>query len=867
MNLIGQNSFLIWLLGEDATREGVPQLQWTNMPESWGVFVLIAVVLAIAAAVVWMYLNEIDSCPLPVKILLGFLRFSVLMMLVVMFLNPSISFVQTHAVKPNIGFARDASLSYSRKDSYKDAEVAGKLAGATGWSAEDIMAGTYSRAELFHQAMNANDRKITELMRDRGSLRIVDFSEVVTNRALIPARTGDVYSQPSEQNDQSGNDTENSTAGSPENNQDRTTDEADEVKQTNVMPALIAAGRETDIWQVLRELLNDSNRLSAIVIGSDGQHNGSEQDVLELAREAAKKNIPIFTIGVGDPSRPRNISVTDVYVRDKAQPNEPFEIEALFYAEDVQESDVEVELIQQELDGSGQVASETSIATEKLPIVSGGRLRLNFQQTVRVPGQFSYVVKVQQVDGENETSDNQLTSSVVSVVDEKVKVLLIAGSPTWEYRLVQRLLQRDSMISLSCWLQTMDPDRSQEGNEPIAEFPNSIEQLGRYNVVMLFDPDPQKDFDEDWVDAIQQFCKRNAGGLMYMSGPKFTNMFMTLNRLRKFKNMLPVKFGDENFFDIAQADLMTSDIQQSPGRMLIVKHNLDHPVMSFSKDLNVNGSLWAKMPSILWSYPTMSAKPASRVLMERGDSVSEKGNQPLLVAGRYGAGNILYMGFNGTWRWRRVGLQAQYFDRFWIQTVRYLIETRSLQGSRRGFIDADRSDYELGNKVTLIAQIDDERFQPLKDPTVQAIVRSQDGTPQQIELKATPGQEGSYEASFFAQRIGTFEVSVNLPGADDETGIEPVQFRVQPPSVESQSYWLNEKFLRDIAQASGGKYYTLDQLESLAKDLPIAETKTEYNSPPQPIWDIHPPFRYLVFLLPFLLLTIEWAIRKKCRLL
>ena len=45
------------------------------------------------------------------------------------------------------------------------------------------------------------------------------------------------------------------------------------------------------------------------------------------------------------------------------------------------------------------------------------------------------------------------------------------------------------------------------------------------------------------------------------------------------------------------------------------------------------------------------------------------------------------------------------------------------------------------------------------------------------------------------------------------------------------------------------------------------ESSTEYSSPPKPIWDMNPRIRYLTFLLPFLLLTIEWAVRKRYKLL
>ncbi len=839
------NSIWKWLLGDEATRQGTPQLQWANLPESWVVFVLIAVVVLIAVFVFWLYNREIDTCPRPVRILLACFRFTVLLLLVLMFLKPSVVFRQVNVIKSGIALIRDSSLSFARQDKFADPDVAGRLAAATGLPAGQISGGGPSRAELFQAAMSRGDGQLIERLRDKGSLKVIDFGEVSSTSALLPATRAEEPGAARESAGETGPD--------------------DGSSSHNELPLLIPTGRGTDIWQALRELLGDSGRLSSIILASDGQHNGSE-DPLEMARKANDLGIPIFTIGVGDPARPKNLSVTELYVRDKAPIQEPFEIEALLYAEDVDDRQIVVELLEHTVSReTGELSEGLTIDTLDVELPpEGGRIRADFQHTVMVPGNYAYSVQVAEVSGESDPADNSRTSSPIEVVDQQVKVLLIAGAPTWEYRMLHRLLQRDQNIILSCWLQTMDEDRPQEGNAPISQLPSGIEELGQYNVVMMIDPDP-REFDQGWMEMLKQFAKRKAGGVFYMAGPKFTTTFVTLNRLSAIREMMPVRFGDPEYIDTSQTLAATSTSR--PGEMLVVDHNLGHPIMSFVNEIEENRRLWGLMPSMYWSFPTLSAKPTALVLMERGDQINAEGNQPLLVAGRYGAGNVVYMGFYGTWRWRRVGLRAQYFDRFWIQMVNYLVETRSLQGKRRGLIDTDRRDYELGDKVMLTARILNERFEELTLPEIPAVVRDEDGRTQNISLKLLPGQAGEYESEVVAYKTGVFQVIVNLPGADDESGIEPVTWRVKPPSAESRAYWLNEKLLREIATASGGQYLTIDQLGQLADLVPRLDTTSEYSSPPKPIWDMNARIRFLTFLLPFLLLTVEWAVRKKYKLL
>ena len=848
--LIGEGGILQWLMGDDPARAGTPRLQWANLPESWGVFVLLAILAAMAFGVFWLYRREISTCPMPIKLLMAALRLTVLLSLVALFLKPSVFYQQVNEIKPTIALLRDGSLSFARGDRYRSADEAAQLAKVSGLDENAIRTGEVLRSEILNGTI-AKHPELLEKMRDKGAVRVVNFSDGVNPVAVVPAITR--------------RDSEDSEA---DKNGDDDRENIGLIRDS--IPELNPDGLGTDIWQALRETLDGSNRLSAIVIASDFQHNGSE-DPLELARKAAELEIPIYTIGIGDPNPPKNLSVNEVYVRNKAYPDEPFEIEAVLQTTQRGETglpdQIQVKLVEQLLDsrtGDPGPAREVKTKTVEVP-EKGGRIRVDFDHVLGQPGEYVFTVQTDVLDDEIERNDNAKLSSTLEVVDEKVKVLLISGLPNWDYQQVQRLLQRDPNISLSCWLQSMDETRPQEGNEPISRLPRTIEELGQYNVILMIDPHPQE-FDQEWMEQLDAFCRFKAGGVMYMAGPQFTGEFVTLNRLKLIRDILPVNFGDNEYIDTTQA--LAEAIDDRPGRMLLVNHNIDHPVMAFRSDPAETQKIWELMPGILWNFPTLSAKPTARVLMERGEQVNAEGNQPLIVTGRYGAGSVLYIGFQGTWRWRPVGLQAQYFDRFWIQVIRYLVETRSLQGSRRGFIDTEKSEYELGDRITLIARLLDQQFQPSTQPSVDALITTGEGRTQKIQMNMLPQQQGRYEGTYVAQRTGNFSATLDLAGAsENDELIEPIDFRVVPPSAESGAYWLNEKLMRDIAAQSGGRSFRLDELDKLAEALPTLVTRAEFNSPPEPIWDVNKYFRLFAFLLPVVLLSTEWAMRKWFKLL
>lgn len=848
INFLAASGFWDWLTEVPGEHPGALRWQWTGLPESWGVFVWLAGIAGIVLAVIWLYRRESGTCPNWVRAMLSAVRLTVLLLLLVLLLRPAVFFQQVTILKPTIALLRDSSQSLARGDRYPSEETPRQIARLTGLDAQSIQSGAIPRAEILNQALAQPDRKLVDRILAKGSLAVVDFADTVEPLVVIPALESPSEKKPVRRE-------------SPE----AATSTAAGVQ----LPALEAAGAGTDLWQALRHALDETTRLGAIVLVSEGQHNGNE-DPVEMARRAAELDIPIYTIGIGDPTPARNLSVVDVTVRSQAYPDEPFEIETLLQAnlppDDLARGGkIALELVQETVDpATNERKNPQTIERREVDLpAKSGRIRVDFSHVLRDPGQYVFSLRAAELEQETETADNHRLSSTLKVIDEKVRVLLISGLPNWDYQQLQRLLQRDPSIALSCWLQSMDEERQQEGDDPIVSLPRTLNELGQYNVIIMVDPNPEE-FDEAWMEALQQFCRNKAGGLLYMAGPHFTSEFITMNRLKGFLDLLPVRFGDAASIAATQ---VIADAQEDLGGMVLVNHNLDHPIMSFSSDPAENLSRWNQMPGFNWNFPTQAAKPMARVLLERGSQAGLEGNQPALVAGRFGAGSVLYFGFQGTWRWRRVGLQAQYFDRFWIQVIRYLVENRSLQGTRRGLVDCDQPEYELGDQVTVLARWLDEQFKPATQPNLDALIRDEQGRQQKLSLQLIPGQPGQYEGSMIATRTGSFHLTLDVPKQAAEQLVETATMRVVPPSVEAGAYWLNEKLLQDIATQSGGKYFRLTEIEQLPDALPTIETRAEFNSPPRPIWDLNRLTRFLALLLPVALLGFEWAIRKWFKLL
>ncbi len=170
--------------------------------------------------------------------------------------------------------------------------------------------------------------------------------------------------------------------------------------------------------------------------------------------------------------------------------------------------------------------------------------------------------------------------------------------------------------------------------------------------------------------------------------------------------------------------------------------------------------------------------------------------------------------------------------------------------------------------MLLIGRVLDGQFRPSTAESVNASIHSDDGRIQTVEMKLLPGEQGRYEGMFLASRTGSYEATIEIEQAEGEDKlIDPVPFRIVPPRVESNAFWLNEKLLKEIASQSGGEYFRIGQLDQLPEALPRLVTRAEFNSPPEPLWDWNTYLRILAFIIPVALLTTEWALRKWYKLL
>jgi len=215
----------------------------------------------------------------------------------------------------------------------------------------------------------------------------------------------------------------------------------------------------------------------------------------------------------------------------------------------------------------------------------------------------------------------------------------------------------------------------------------------------------------------------------------------------------------------------------------------------------------------------------------------------------------VFVGLNETWRWRRdVGEQVQ--DRYWLELLRQSVEQPFAVQSDTFALDVAPLVALPGQPIALRARLTSTEAATASDPPRVRIMRGgQTIDEMMLSPMASPGR---YEATYRKSLApGVYEVVATLPLKPDQPLSCPLQIVSPTARRELADVTGDPVHLRQIAEATGGKYLPLDEISRIPTELSQIREKqsalAEYT-----LWDSP-------YLFAFVLACLggEWALRKR----
>jgi hypothetical protein len=467
-------------------------------------------------------------------------------------------------------------------------------------------------------------------------------------------------------------------------------------------------------------------------------------------------------------------------------------------------------------------------------------------------GQRNWRVELEPGDSDLVAENNQRLAQV-ELVDRPLRILYIDGYPRWEYRYLKNLLIRESTIESSILLLSADRDFAQEGNLPITRLPRTREEFAQFDLFIIGDV-PSGFFTPEQLELMRDQVAQRGTGMLWIGGERSTPKSWDSTALAELLPMRPP-------FALAAIDspvnLVATNAAMTLG-LLKVGEGDSWPLELADPKVGWSRMDWAQ------AIPIEQLKPTAETLavgVPSGENNSDQARTwPVIMAMKYGAGEIIYVATDEIWRWR-YGRGERYTEQVWLPLVRMLGREALAGGGAAATLRAVPARVQLGQSVRLELVIGDARLVDRGDAAVDAEIVASDpssgGTAGRTEIELLRTQRpGEFAATVAPESIGRFTARVpSGPAAGAE-----VTFVCERPDDETRRASADHGLLEDLARESGGAVIRAEDLGTLPDLLPKRSVVTEHASL-EPLWDAP-----LAMILILLLATVEWLGRRWMRL-
>jgi uncharacterized membrane protein len=590
--------------------------------------------------------------------------------------------------------------------------------------------------------------------------------------------------------------------------------------------AMPPPGRQTRIGDALTQVLQSAGSapLAGVILFSDGAENGDTLSEERLA-EIASYGVPVHTVGVGPEQVLNDLELELVQVASSAPAGAS--IDALVGIRHHGATQARLRVYDRDSlvaarDVSLRADATTTQFSMNVPAGQAGTHELRFV--------------LDPIEGERNVINNSRTR-VVNVPATRRSILYVEGEPRWEYKFVRRAVDRDRALRLVSIVRTTPNKHYRQGvispDELVAGFPTTAAELFGYDAVIIGSYEAAS-LGAEQHRLLKDFVDKRGGAVLMLAGRYGLSAGGWHNAA--LAQTLPVQLTGAQF------------VQRTAQAQLTV-YGAESPIPRLDADPRRNLQRWKSLPPLADYQSLGRLKPGAIVLLEANGA---QGRSPLLVWQHYGRGATYVLATASTMRWQmRMPSEDQSHEMFW----RQLLHAIAASAPARVTVNGERTVYEDERTVRLEAELRDEQFEPINDATVELqVAPERDAAFRQIMQPSGQG-DGRYTATIDAVSPGLYRIEMNARAGNKEVGSAVTHVLRNDGVAEHFATYQHRDLLERIANVTGGRYWTLEELDGLAGAIPysragIVERQT------LDLWNLP-----IVFLVLLALKLGEWLLR------
>jgi hypothetical protein len=591
--------------------------------------------------------------------------------------------------------------------------------------------------------------------------------------------------------------------------------------------AVMAGTNESDLTGAVTTALAGLGRrpVRAVVLLSDGRQVGGRGEVASAVRPSS--GVPVFTVGVAAERTP-DVSIARVSLPVSSA-----------FAGEVLEGEVEV-ADEGDIKPPAEVHIRTSSGeqVERLaPRTRRDRREHGRQWSARfaVPidpqpaglGAERVAFSVRPAPGEATTTNNRV-ERWVKVVSSKLKVAVCTAAPTWDFQYLRGALARRPWVRLES--QVLDPAHP--------HLALSAAQILDQDVLILSDV-PVGALDVNQWDAVRTLLTSRGGSVILIAGTTYP--LADYARQPIARTLLP-------FHDVQPA------WKQWPGEQPAF-HFVPTPLGEREALRLGNGPdarRWQELPGV---YRYLQIPQRNMYVDVQPLLMEAEGGSAVLTERRMGAGRVLFLGLDETWRWRLKDGERE-ADQFWRQLVRHAAGEPYAVTRGPLALDVDRVAAAPGEPIHVRARIvppQPTRKGPRPVPRIE-IVKDGKGIATRDLQPAGPGE---FTATVADLPAGDYQFQLRGPAPGDAQAVRLPIHIADSDEAEMRDVSGDRDRLARIARSTGGQYLPIEQVDRLPERL-NALHESEARFVRYPLWNS--PLFFGFVLACF---AGEWALRKR----
>jgi hypothetical protein len=626
-----------------------------------------------------------------------------------------------------------------------------------------------------------------------------------------------------------------------------------------VVPELGApAGRRTAIGQSLDQALRRvaGRPVAGVLVLSDGR--SADQPSRAVLRQLEASRTPVFVVPLGSASPLVDLALSRVEAPTSAFVGDLVPVQVSLDRLGDGDAGGHVRLVDQ---ATGEVLDQRPIPT---PPPGTPPEAITLLARPEKPGEAVWTVQIVP-DTPDLSAENNTQRVSIELVDRPIRVAYFDGYPRWEYRYLKNLIVREKSIRSAAMLLAADRRYIQEGSDPLGALPRSQADWNAIDVVVMGDVRPGLWSDEQ-LTQLRALVAERGGGLLWIAGPSFTPSAW---RGTPLADLVPFTLGaDGGSSESGGPRPWLGPVLLKPApaaeRFGVLRLG-ETPDRPWPDELAEPSLGW---PLLRWAQriDPGSLKPTAEVLaLAQPDANAPEGPSPapLVMTMRYGAGRVVYVATDETWR-LRYGRGETFPERFWLPVLRLLARESLGRTGKPAILSVSPERALAGQQVQVTLRLVDQTLIERRPAgvTVRLIPQGQPGRAIEVTLRPTGDEEGAtavLSASWNAQEPGVYRVEgadALLAGLDLAARLE-----VSLPDDELRSPQTDHELLATLAQATGGTVLRPEQVPDLAGLLPNRQLRILGTPDVETLWD-----KPVAGVLLIVLLTLEWAGRRIIKL-